>query len=156
MTNKSIYALTLLQSQLNLNDGEEVIVSITNNNVTIADTSDILNIKQLRINSKINPLQDLINHVNEEMCNDCLKSEYYYRDPFFKSLVKAYIDGLVYEFGDTVPITRTLAHAIVEHKLSEHEVYVFIYDKYIRMDDHELAAFNEKYEYKFFLKCKQN
>lgn len=70
-----------------------------------------------------NPIAAIIASISDEICNDCIKLDYYFKDPFFISLIKAYIEVLVQQYGTTVPITRSLARAILMHSLSEHKVY---------------------------------
>lgn len=70
------------------------------------------------------PIEGIIENVLGEICTDCLKDDYMFKNPHFVSLIKAYVEVLVNQYGNTVPITRTLAYRIVTDKLSKHPVYV--------------------------------
>lgn len=69
-----------------------------------------------------NPISAMIEKLLSEICTDCIKVDYYFADPFFCSLVSAYLEVLINQYGECVPINRTMAQAILGHSLTKHSV----------------------------------
>lgn len=69
-----------------------------------------------------NPLQGLLDHINDEMCTDCITQDWLYKHSYFSSLVRSYIDSLIHEFGSGVAIPKELARAILIHQVSDYVV----------------------------------
>lgn len=101
-----------------------------------------------------NPIAAMIENVLSDVCTDCLKDEYAFNNPFFVSLIKGYIEVLIHQYGERVPITRTLAQVIVQHFLSEHDVLALIDDVDIIVETAKSPLFKQGAGHLFFLKVK--
>ena len=124
LTHKLVSSLIYLHSITELKDDEELVISIKKDRIAVSrNVEELLNPKVLTAEEyTINPIKDMLEHINEEMCTDCLKFDSYFKDDFFSSLVRAYVDSLVHEYGLDVPITPELALAIVQYKVSDYDV----------------------------------
>lgn len=126
MNQKIISALVYLQSLLAEAELDNITVSVSEDRtrvITEGPGEDHVQIIYVE-DYPINPIKDVFEHINEEMCTDCIKTDYLYADTYFKSLTRAYVDSLVNEFGTNFPITIELAKAIVKHEVSEHHVFI--------------------------------
>lgn len=104
-----------------------------------------------------NPIQAVLDSVFEEVCTDCLKLDYYFQDPFFVSLIKGYIEGLIAKFGNEVPVTETIARVCLIHPLTKHSIgYRAEYGSGLLhiIDDANHQAFDENQAW--FLKVKND
>ena len=115
---KLLSTLSYLSSLLD--PQEEVMFSFHKGSVRLANLTN-LTIKEVNI-PEYCALEDMIDSLMYDMCTDCLKADYNFKNPFFIDLCKAYIHSLIHTFGDEVPITRTLATRIIEHKLHPGQV----------------------------------
>lgn len=102
-----------------------------------------------------NPIQAVLNNVFEEVCTDCLKLDYYFADPFFVSLIKGYLEGLVAKYGNIVPITKTIAQVSLKHSLTKHDVCFKVGEELYVVDNCESQMFNNPTR-AWFLRVKQN
>jgi hypothetical protein len=116
-----VSALVYVQSLLGTE--EELTLFIKSDKVTVATSSEEL-LKPLSLDTKHYPnaISNMLEHVNEEMCTDCIQIDYLYKDPYFKSLVSTYADSLIHEYGWDVPIPNELAIAILKHDITNYNV----------------------------------
>jgi hypothetical protein len=134
---------TLVYLRSLLIPGEELTVSITPQKVVVVTGKEPnVNLFELDANYKINPIQDILEHLNEQMCVDCVKSDYNFQNEYFGSLIRGYVDGLVHEFGMTVPIPPELAKAIVKHGCSSYKI--------IAKKDEDVVALSAGYKDELF------
>lgn len=128
MNSKLLTTLTYLQSILDIGD-DEVIISLKGNNVRVTRLSD-MHFEDVVIDPDVNPIQNILDHITEQMCTDCLKIDYLFQNDFFINLVKGYIESLIHEFGTRVPITLVLAEAIVKYNIApQYKVYAYVDDQ---------------------------
>lgn len=113
--------LNYLSSLLNVKD-DEFLISITDTQIKTTYLSDFGRVQTFTIDKQFNPIQKLLDHINMQMCTDCLQIEYLYKNEFFRDLVRSYIETLIHEFGCNVPITDTLAWAISSYELCDYEI----------------------------------
>lgn len=69
-----------------------------------------------------NPIKRMIENVEEEVCIECLETDYMFRDPFFVSLIKAYVETIIIRYGSEVSISQPMAHAIIKHELTNYTI----------------------------------
>jgi len=70
----------------------------------------------------MNPIGKMMEAIFQNVCTDCMKDDYNFKNPFFVDLIEAYFHALVVNYGELVPITRTMAKVIFEHKLTNYKV----------------------------------
>lgn len=111
---------TLAYLQSLVGSDEEVLISLKGNKATMTTMVDLTKVDHFDLSS--NPIQNMLSGINEYMCTDCIKIDYLYKDDFFVALVKSYIESLVHEFGDKIPIPAELARAILKFGLCSYKV----------------------------------
>lgn len=120
LTPQIVSTLTYLQSLLD--DKESVTIHLTRDNVSVAIGYEGL-ISPIEMGKlTYNPIKDLLDHINDEMCTDCVSQDWLYKHSYFSSLARSYVDTLLHEFGNGAPIPTPLARAILVHKISDHIV----------------------------------
>lgn len=152
MDNNVKAALTYLASALDLGNNEEVVISLKGDKAFVSN-SDLLTGESLNLKQQLNPVLDILDHISEEMCIDCLQIDHYLADPFFISLAKAYVASLVIDHGSQVAISKELAIAILKHKLSTGSVvFKTIYDNIVRINSYEeMMLVSSKPKLQFYL-----
>jgi len=114
---------TLIYLQSLLEEGEELTISVKPAKILVAcKDDDLVSPITLQVEEGINPLASLIEHVNDEMCTDCLTQDWLFKHSYFYSLAKSYIETLVHQYGTNIPVSYELARAIVVHDCTDHEV----------------------------------
>jgi len=130
MNQKVISALVYLRSVLDEADITSLTVNMDSEQINVIALGGEREGDEIRImyaeDYPINPIKDMLDHVGEEMCTDCLVFDESFKDPYFKSLTHAYVDALVHEFGLDIAIPTELGMAIVKHGLSEYGVQVHV------------------------------
>lgn len=101
---------------------EEIMFSFHKGKVLSANLTT-LDVKPVELPSYC-AFEDILDNVLSDMCTDCLKLDYHFKNPFFIDLCKAYVNSLVHTYGSEVPITRTLAIRILQYKLHPGQVWL--------------------------------
>lgn len=122
MDHKVTTALIYLKSLLNPEKGNDILLSIGDSGIRLSRLSDITYVEHVSSPHDVNPIKQMFDNINEYMCTDCIKIDRLYKDDFFISLVKSYIESLIHEFGIRVAIPTELALAIVKHHLSDYTI----------------------------------
>lgn len=138
MDPRIVSTLAYLQSLLHLEGCNELLISVNNDQVRVVKDSAFEQV-EVYSNFGVNPIEDVLNHVNTEMCVECLSQAYNYKDPFFVSLAEAYIDSLVHEHGYRVPVSYDLAQALHRFDLTDHSL---VWEK----EGREGTGFNETHD----------
>lgn len=82
-----------------------------------------------------NPIKAMMNHISEEMCVECLQIDYLFKDPFFISLTRAYIELLFVQYGSEVSISKEMSQAfIINDLLGDHKIQCRTLDDVIDLD----------------------
>lgn len=155
LTNEIKAGIGYLQSQLK--DGASMTMHLRGSiaQVVYSSTSDVEKYTELfEIKPLSNPIGKAIANIFEHVCTDCMREDYNFKDPYFTSLIKSYFECLTITYGELVPITKTMARAILRHKLSTHQVvYSSIgQDKHLAIDNADHPIFD--HDRSFYLKVK--
>lgn len=117
---------TLIYLQSLLGEGEQAAIVIDGNEISIAtsakEAETPIVIFKGDTDTPINPIQHMLDHINDEMCSDCLKQDWQFKNPYFVDLVESYIDSLVHTYGLSVPIPYELARAILLHQIGDYRI----------------------------------
>lgn len=112
--------LKYLQSQLDFTDvppNTPLIVEVYPDSYIIEDEEPVMLGEE-------NPIQKLMDNVQEEMCVDCLQIDYLFKDPFFVSLAKSYVEFLAVNYGPEVAISKEMATAFIKNDLTEYKIFL--------------------------------
>lgn len=151
MTDKTIAALQYLYSTLDFSEQQSFTFSLDIDGTTtqevevIQDNGECLIGQEFVINPDdyhLNPIQNMIDAINKEMCLDCLSIDYLLKDPFFLSLIDAYIESLFIEFGSEASISKDMAYALFKNKLTEYNIYYAGYEDYVLLNEHNIDLFD--------------
>ncbi len=81
-----------------------------------------------------NPIKAMMDHISEEMCVECLQIDYLFKDPFFVSLTRAYIEYLFVQYGSEVSISKEMSYAfIINDLLGDHKIQCRTLDNVINI-----------------------
>lgn len=124
--------LALLQTSLDLERGQEVIIAITRDKVSFS--KDLLPFETTET-PNFNPLLQILENIEQDMCLDCLKDEYNFKNEEFLRLFNLFIAFLVYKYGEKVPISEIFARRILKYYDGEHlTICVSLGDKLVAVD----------------------
>lgn len=114
MDPKLISAIAYVQSLLT----DDIVLTISDNSCICIDKElkELESYKHVIITDN-NPIKEILTQLNEQACIDCFGDENNYNDPFFLDLLYAYIQSLVHEFGDNIPIDQGFAKLLCQHSL---------------------------------------
>lgn len=120
LTPAVISTLVYLQS---LVEEEEISVFANKDGITVITTeAEYLDPIHLPGKELPNPIANILAHINDEMCSDCLSQDWQFKSPFFINLVEGYVDSLVHTYGLSVPIPYELAYAILKYDLTDYDI----------------------------------
>ena len=88
-----------------------------------------------------NPIEKLLEFVAAEICSDCLQIDYLYRDVFFVSLVKAYIEYLFTIYGTRVSISKEMAHAFIKYDVTNYDIFCVCLDDEVKLNKDNLEDY---------------
>jgi hypothetical protein len=118
-------AFKYLHSQIDWTTTSEMDVKLGKDFVTFSYEEDGQKFGKFinRVAYPDNPIKAMMDHITEEMCVECLQIDYLFKDPFFVSLTKAYIEFLFATYGAEVSISKEMAQAfILNDLLGEHQI----------------------------------
>jgi len=113
-------ALQYLHSQIDWEKAsdEGVMVLLQKNSILLSEE----NVAGTIYEPGNNPLFNLLECVSMEMCADCLQIPYLYKDPFFVSLAKAYVEFLAIKYGPEVSISKEMTKAFILNDLTTYQI----------------------------------
>ena len=78
MNQQVISALLYLQSLLDQEGCEHMAISVTPKKIEVVRDYNFKEVTEIK--GDINPIQDILTHINKEMCVECLSQNYNFRE----------------------------------------------------------------------------
>lgn len=146
---------TLIYLQSLVGDGEQISLHITEDEISvITEDKEFIDPIILKGEHVSNPIKNIITHINEDMCTDCLTQEWQFKNPYFINLVGGYVNSLVHTYGLNVPIPYELASAILKWDITDYDVVAKKGDHRHAILSCKLLEAQKAAGYTFFLNAK--